>query len=240
MAQQLSARAAVGGRVLRRVSAQRGGGPAGTAAGHDARAAQVPLHGARRRGPHRDRRRRPRRSQHLLPRLRVGRRVEVDRRRPDVRADLRRPARRRDRRHRRRRQRSQHRLGRHRRVVGHPLQRRHGRRRLRLEGRRQDLEEHGPEGDRPHLARHHPSDRPQHRLRLRDRPPDRTAGRARRVQDDRRRRQLAARATSWTRNTGCSGLSMDAKDPNILLAGTGRSSSTPGCSAAADRAAAST
>ena len=51
------------------------------------------------------------------------------------------------------RERSEHRLGRHRRIVGHPLQRRHGRRRLRLEGRGQDLEEHGSQGDRPHLAR---------------------------------------------------------------------------------------
>ena len=113
----------------------RGVGPArrraaGAAAGHDARAAEVPIHGTRRGRPHLDRRRHSRRSHHLLPRLRVGRRVEVDRRRPDVRADLRRSARRRDRRDRRRRQRSEHRLGRHGRVVGDPLQRRHGRRRL--------------------------------------------------------------------------------------------------------------
>ena len=139
-----------------------------------------------------------------------------------------------------RRLRSEHRLGRHRRAVGDSLQRRHGRRRLHVEGRRQDLEAHGTRRDRPHLARPHPSDQSQHRLRLRAGTPDGTAGRARRVQVDRRRRDTgsascssiatpAAPAWPWTRTirTPCS-------------PARGRSSSTRGRSSAAGRAAAST
>ena len=50
-------------------------------------------------------------------------------------------------------------------------------------------------------------------------PADRSAGRARRVQDDRRRHRTGSVCLFVDRNTGCSGLSMDAKDPNTLLAG---------------------
>ena len=128
-------------------------------ASHDAGASQVPIHGPRACWPHRLRGRRSRGSQHVLPRLGVGRRVEVDGRRQHLHADLRRPGRRGDRQHCRGRLRSEHRLGRHRRAVGDPLQRRHGRRRLQVGGRRQDLEAHGPDGDRPHRARPHPSHR---------------------------------------------------------------------------------
>ena len=50
---------------------------------------------------------------------------------------------------------SERRLGRHRRGVGHPAERRHGRRHLQVHRRRQDVEEHGARRDRPHRAHPH-------------------------------------------------------------------------------------
>ena len=74
-----------------------------SAADDHAGAAQIPLHGTSAGRAHRVGFWRARGSQHLLPRLGIRRRVEIDRRRPDVRADLRRSECRRDRIDRRRR-----------------------------------------------------------------------------------------------------------------------------------------
>ncbi len=85
--------------------------------------------------------------------------------------------------------------------------------------RRQDLEAHGTAGDRTHLACPDPSDQP------------RTSFTSARRDGSQVRRKSAASSRStdggatWKRvlfvdaNTGCSGLAIDEKDPNTLLAG---------------------
>ena len=158
------------------------------------RTSAVPVHGTRGGQPHRVGGRSAGRSQHLLRRGRFGRRLEVDRQRTQLRPDLRQPARPGDRRAGGGRFQSPDCLGGHRRGLGHPRQRHDGRRRLQINRRRAHLVAHGASGDRAHRADPHSPDQSGYRLRLRGGPPDRSAGRARRVQDHRRRAQLAARA----------------------------------------------
>ena len=122
-------------------------------------------------------------------RLGVGRRLQVRERRDDLGAHLR-PLRLRL--HRRRRllpERPEHHLGRHGRGM-RPQQRRLGRRRLQIDRRRQDVRPDGPRDDPDDRPRDHPSDRPRHRLRRGLRPSLGLYGRARPVQDDRRRQVL--------------------------------------------------
>ena len=64
-----------------------------------------------------------------------------------------------DRRARGRADRPQDRLGRHRRSVGDPRQRRDGRRHLQIDRRRRDVDAHGPRRNRPHRPHHRPPDR---------------------------------------------------------------------------------
>ena len=117
-----------------------------------------------------------------------------------------------DRRARRRADRSQHRLGRHRRGMGDPAERRDGRRHLQVHRRRRDVDAHGPRRNRPHRAHHRPPDRSQHRLRLRARaaPPvrSRSAASSRRPMAAApgsaccsSTRTPAAPACRWTRRT---------------------------------------
>ena len=115
---------------------------------------------------------------------------------------------------------SDNRLGRHRRGVDDPRQRRHRRRRLQVDRRRRDVDEHGvsPKPGRIGRIIVHPTN-PDDRLCLRAGPCDRTAAGARACS----RRPTAAAPGSASLfadpNTGCSGLSMDAHDPNTLFAG---------------------
>ena len=181
--------------------AQRPQGAAGDAAdasrAAEARAArrlgrrpEVALHRPRHHGrPHRRLLRLRGRSLHLLGRHRLRRPAQDHQQRRHLRAPVR------PRKHRLRRRRlrgpvrPQHRLGRHRREQPAQL-RLLRRRRLQIDRRRQDLEEHGAEEvfpDRPHR---HPSQGPEHRLRRRPRPALRTQRGARPVQDDRRRQDV--------------------------------------------------
>ena len=88
---------------------------------------------------------------------------------------------------------SRHRLHRHGRVV-HPRQHHARRRRLQVRGRRQDLGERRLCQRRCHLEDPHPPDQPRHRLRRGVRPVLRPERRARRLQEHRRRQDLAADA----------------------------------------------
>ena len=104
-------------------------------------------------------------------------------------SDLRQSAGHLDRRHRGGRHRSEHRLGRHGRahvVTQHVL----GRRRLQVDRRGQDLDEHGPEGQPPHRPHRHRPEESEHRLRGGARPSLFAERRARRLQDDRRRQDV--------------------------------------------------
>ena len=115
---------------------------------------------------------------------------------------------------------SVHRVGGHRRSVGDPRRGRHGRRRLQVHGRRRDVDERRPPRDRPHRPHHPAPHESRHRVRLRVRPRDRAAAGARRLSA----RPMAARrgsaCCSWMSAPGCSGLAIDANDPNVLFAGT--------------------
>ena len=129
----------------------------------------------------------------LLRRHRVGRAAQDDQQRLHLRAPVRQGSDRVDRRRRRGADRPQHRLGRHRR--GQPAQLRLlRRRRLQVDRRRQDLEEHGPQEVVPDRQDRHPSQGPEHRLRRRPRPALRPQRGTRPLQDHRRRQDLAARA----------------------------------------------
>ena len=76
----------------------------------------------------------------------------------------------------------------------HPRQHHAGRRRLQVHRRRQDLEPHRLHGLRRHLENPRPSDQPGHRLRRRLRQVRRAERRARPLQVNRRRPDLAAQA----------------------------------------------
>ncbi len=76
----------------------------------------------------------------------------------------------------------------------------------------------GLDGVRTHRPHHRPSDESERRLRLRARPRDRPAAGARRLSHDRRRQDVEARALR-RREHGCSGLTLDEKNPNVLFAG---------------------
>ena len=103
--------------------------------------------------------------------------------------DLRRPAGAVDRIARRGALRSQHRVGGHRRGQDpQPHLARPGH--LQVDGRRQDVDADGSRADRTHPATGRPSHESRHRARLRARPRLRSAGGARRVPHDRRRRHL--------------------------------------------------
>ena len=118
-----------------------------------------------------------------------------------------------DRRARGRADRAEYGLGRHRRSVGDPSERRHRRRHLQVHRRRRHLDAHGARRNRPHRPHHRPPDRSEHRLCLRPRAHHRAAAGARRLQDDGWRTDAGTACCSSTPNTGCSGLSMDAKNP---------------------------
>ena len=129
------------------------------------------------------------RPDHLLGRHRLGRAAQDRQQRHHLRASVRQGS---DRLHRRRVRRAveqEHRLGRHRREQPAQL-RLVRRRRLQVDRRRQDLEEHGAEEVVPDRPDRRPSEEPGHRLRRRPRPAVRPERGARPVQDDRRRQDL--------------------------------------------------
>ena len=175
-------------------SAQRAGAPA-CRAGRHAGATALPIHGPAKRRAHLRGRRHPRRHHDLLRRRGVRRRLEDHRRRQDVRADLRRPAGAGHRRARRRRRPTRTSSGRARAKRGPsatPTCRATACTSRPTRGEtwtNMGLKETGRIG-----RDHRPPDEPQHRLRVRARPRDRPAGRARRLPHDRRRRDVAARA----------------------------------------------
>ncbi len=96
------------------------------------------------------------------------------------------------------------------------------------DGRRQDLEAHGTARNRPHLPRPHSPDESQHRLRLRAGTADRTAGRARRVQVDRRRCDVAARSVRRPQHRLLGAVDGRDESGHPASPAPGRSSSTPG------------
>ena len=138
----------------------------------------------------------------------------------DVRARVRCDAGRRDRRARRRAVRPEHRLGRHRRGVGDPRQRRDGRRRLQVARTPARTWTHVGLDETGRIGRIivHPTN-PDIVFVCALGPLDRAAAGARRL-------RTTDGGTTWERvlfadpNTGCSGLAMDATNPNVLLAGT--------------------
>ena len=103
----------------------------------------------------------------------------------------------------------------HRRGVGHPRRRRDGRRHLQVDRRRQDVDEHRACA-RPAASAASSSTRP---TPTSSSPARSAARRARRRSAASSARPTAAK--TWQRvlfvnpNTGCSGLAMDPKDPNI-------------------------
>ena len=126
---------------------------------------------------------------HVVGRDGVGRAREDDEQRRHVRAPVRPGGDRLDRRRGGRALEQGHRLGRHRR--GQPAQLGQlRRRRLQVDRRRQDLEEHGPREDLPDRSDRDPSEEPGRRLRRRARPPLRPERGARPLQDDRRRQDV--------------------------------------------------
>ena len=64
----------------------------------------------------------------------------------------------------------------------------------------------------------HPSDQPRHRLRRRLRPLRRAERRARRLQDHRRRQDLAAKVLFRDNKTGAVDIAIDRKNPNVMYA----------------------
>ena len=125
-----------------------------------------------------------------------------------------------DRRACRRADRPQHRLGRHRRSMGDSAERRHRRRHLQVHRRRRDVDAHGPRRNRPHRPHH----RPPSRSRTSSTPARWGASRVRSRSAACTRRPTAVAPGSAVlfvdANTGCSGLSMDARNPDVLFAGT--------------------
>ena len=134
---------------------------------------------------------------HLLGRHRRRRPAQDDQQRHHLRAPVRQGSDRLDRRRVRRPVEQEHRLGRHRREQPAEL-RLLRRRRLQVDRRRQDLEEHGAQEDVPDRQDPDPSQEPGHRLRRRARPALRAERGARPVQDDRRRQDLERRSSTST------------------------------------------
>ena len=131
----------------------------------------------------------PRSPLYALCRDAERRSLEDDERRHDLRADIRRTAQALDRGRRRGPVGPERRLGRNGRALLRPeLEFR--RRRLEVDGRRQDLDEHGPFRLAPHRPGRHPSDGPRSRLCRGYGPPLLRERRARRLQDGRRREEL--------------------------------------------------
>ena len=114
----------------------------------------------------------------------------------------------------------EHRVGGHGRGLGDPRRRHHGRRRLRLHRRGQDVGAHGPRPDRPHRPHRRQPDGPERRVRVRARPDHRPAAGARRVQHDRRRRDVEARAVRQPRTPAAPASPCPRRTPNVLFAGT--------------------
>ena len=106
---------------------------------------------------------------------------------------------------------SRHRLHRHGRIV-HPRQHPAGRRRLQVHRRRQDLDARRLPRRAEHLQDPHPSDQPGHRVRRGVRPVRSAERRARRVQERRRRRDVAE-ALFRDNKTGAVDISIDRKNP---------------------------
>ena len=144
----------------------------------------------RRRRPLRRRRRPQGQPAGDVRRHRHGRRLEDRKRRGQLDAPDRRTADALDRRHRRLRVRSGHRLARNGRSQSFPgLHRRH--RGLQVDRRRQNLAAHGPGRDADDRPDPHPPGQSRYRLCRRHRPRVDRQSRPRRVQDDRRRQDLA-------------------------------------------------
>ena len=129
----------------------------------------------------------------LVSRCRVRRRLEVCRQRRHVPPGVGLDAGAGDRRARHRSEQAIDRVGRHGRSVGDSRRGPDGRRRLQVERFGHHLAAHGARRDGAHPAHHRPSDESEHRLRLRARPRDGRTVRARRLQNDRRRRDVEAR-----------------------------------------------
>ncbi len=134
-----------------------------------------------------------------LCRHRVRRRLEDDQRRHDLDADLRRRSGLHDRRRDARPFRSVDRLGRHRRAE-QPSELVVGQRRLQVDRRRPDVASRRPPRNAPHRPHRHSPGEPRHRLRRRGRTPVGPEQGARRLQDERRRRDVAARARDQRRH----------------------------------------
>ena len=130
------------------------------------------------------------------------------------------------------------RLGRHRRGVGDSRQRRDRRRHLQVDGRRQDLDAHGPRRDRPHRPHPRPPDESRHRVRLRNRTHHGAAAGARRLSHDRRRPALGARAVRRREHRLLRSVDGREEPAHASWPARGRSRCTRGrCSAAAPAAA---
>ena len=194
----------------RRAGARPASRPRRTAAGPAA--AALPVRGPRQRRAHRVGRRRAGRYHRLLRRRGVGRRLEVHRRRATASApssttsrctrSARWPSRRPTRR----------RVGRHRRGVGHPRQRRHRRRHLQVHRRRRTWTHMGlDETGRIGRIIVHP-DQPGHRLCLRARAARPAPQQERGVFRTTDGGQTWDRVLFVDENTGCSGLTMDAHE----------------------------
>ena len=94
------------------------------------------------------------------------------------------------------------------------------RRHLQVDRRRRDVDEHGPARVRAHRAdRRRPEER-RRRLRVRARQAVERQRRARRLQDDATAARPGALVLKGANlSTGCSGLAMDPKNPDVLFAG---------------------
>ena len=95
-----------------------------------------------------------------------------------------------------------------------------GRRRLQVDRRRHDLDEHGPDRDRPHRPHHRPPDEPRHRLRLRRRAARPARSRSAASSARPTAASTGSACSSSTRTPAAPASSMDAKNPSTLFAGT--------------------